>query len=73
LTNRRVGQTERTGDGCIQKIYSFIAPKIIGGKLANSPVGDLGFTTMTEAISLQKVTIKSIGDDLLITGYIDHH
>jgi diaminohydroxyphosphoribosylaminopyrimidine deaminase / 5-amino-6-(5-phosphoribosylamino)uracil reductase len=57
-------------DDCIQKIYSFIAPKIIGGKLANSPVGDLGFTLMTEAISLQEITIKTIGDDLLITGYI---
>jgi diaminohydroxyphosphoribosylaminopyrimidine deaminase/5-amino-6-(5-phosphoribosylamino)uracil reductase len=57
-------------DGAIQKVMAFIAPKIIGGHNAPSPVGDLGFTKMTEAIELQQVTIKDIDTDLLFEGYI---
>jgi diaminohydroxyphosphoribosylaminopyrimidine deaminase/5-amino-6-(5-phosphoribosylamino)uracil reductase len=57
-------------DGAIQKVMAFIAPKIIGGHNAPSPVGDLGFTKMTEAIELQQVTIKNIDTDLLFEGYI---
>jgi diaminohydroxyphosphoribosylaminopyrimidine deaminase/5-amino-6-(5-phosphoribosylamino)uracil reductase len=55
----------------IQKIMAFIAPKIIGGDNALSPVGDLGFTKMTEAVTLEQVTIKSIDSDILIQGYLN--
>jgi diaminohydroxyphosphoribosylaminopyrimidine deaminase/5-amino-6-(5-phosphoribosylamino)uracil reductase len=30
-------------EGSVQKILAFIAPKIIGGSTAPTPVGDLGF------------------------------
>lgn len=57
-------------DGAIQKVISFIAPKIIGGKNAPSPVANLGFTTMTQAINLQRVSWRQIGDDFLVEGYL---
>ncbi|WP_338038400.1 bifunctional diaminohydroxyphosphoribosylaminopyrimidine deaminase/5-amino-6-(5-phosphoribosylamino)uracil reductase RibD [Neosynechococcus sphagnicola] len=57
-------------EGAVQKILAFIAPKIIGGLTAPSPVGDLGFTTMTEALALERVTWRSIGSDLLVEGYL---
>lgn len=56
--------------GVIQKIIAFIAPKIIGGEGAPSPVGDLGLRKMTEAKSLQQVTVQEIGGDILIQGYL---
>jgi diaminohydroxyphosphoribosylaminopyrimidine deaminase/5-amino-6-(5-phosphoribosylamino)uracil reductase len=56
--------------GAVQKILAFIAPKIIGGSLNYSPVGDLGISNMTEGINLQNVTWEPVGDDLLITGYL---
>lgn len=57
-------------EGSVQKILAFIAPKIIGGETAPSPVGDLGLTKMTEALTLEKLTVRSIGSDYLIEGYL---
>jgi diaminohydroxyphosphoribosylaminopyrimidine deaminase/5-amino-6-(5-phosphoribosylamino)uracil reductase len=56
--------------GAVQKILAFIAPKIIGGSNAPTPVGDLGFTTMTEALSLERVEVRVVGADCLIEGYL---
>lgn len=57
-------------DGAIQKVWAFVAPKIIGGSQAPSPVGDLGLTQMTEAIALERMSWQLIGSDLLIEGYL---
>jgi len=55
----------------VQKIYAFIAPKLIGGFTAPSPIDDLGLNLMTNAIDLQRPQFKQIGMDFLITGYIN--
>ncbi|HEY9701985.1 MAG TPA: bifunctional diaminohydroxyphosphoribosylaminopyrimidine deaminase/5-amino-6-(5-phosphoribosylamino)uracil reductase RibD [Allocoleopsis sp.] len=57
-------------DGTIQKVYAFIAPKIIGGKNGFSPMGDLGLNNMNEALNLHDITWKNIGNDLLLEGYL---
>lgn len=57
-------------DGAVQKVLAFIAPKIIGGSDAPSPVGDLGLTAMTEALLLEQMAWRAIGTDLLIEGYL---
>ncbi|OUL26284.1 bifunctional diaminohydroxyphosphoribosylaminopyrimidine deaminase/5-amino-6-(5-phosphoribosylamino)uracil reductase RibD [Nostoc sp. 106C] len=54
----------------VQKILAFIAPKIIGGSNAPTPVGDLGFTTMTEALPLENVRWRVVGSDCLVEGYL---
>ncbi|MGL5083343.1 MAG: bifunctional diaminohydroxyphosphoribosylaminopyrimidine deaminase/5-amino-6-(5-phosphoribosylamino)uracil reductase RibD [Microcoleaceae cyanobacterium] len=56
--------------GTVQKVLAFIAPKIIGGRLAPSPVGELGFQEMTQALSLERVQLHRIGSDFLIEGYL---
>jgi diaminohydroxyphosphoribosylaminopyrimidine deaminase / 5-amino-6-(5-phosphoribosylamino)uracil reductase len=56
--------------GAVQKILAFIAPKIIGGSHAPTPVGDLGLTTMTEALSLERVRWRVVGSDCLVEGYL---
>lgn len=56
--------------GSVQKILAFIAPKIIGGSTAPTPVGDLGLTTMTQAISLERVRWRTVGSDCLLEGYL---
>jgi diaminohydroxyphosphoribosylaminopyrimidine deaminase / 5-amino-6-(5-phosphoribosylamino)uracil reductase len=58
-------------DGAIQKVLAFVAPKIVGGIAAPSPVGDLGIRSMSEAMVLERVSWQQIGTDLLIQGYID--
>lgn len=59
-------------DGAVQKILAFIAPKLIGGTTAPSPVGDLGLTQMTDALTLERVTWRSVGGDLLVEGYLQY-
>jgi diaminohydroxyphosphoribosylaminopyrimidine deaminase/5-amino-6-(5-phosphoribosylamino)uracil reductase len=59
-------------DKSVQKVMAFIAPKIIGGGKARSPVGDLGLERMTEALALTNITIKSIESDILIEGYLQN-
>lgn len=57
-------------DGAVQKVLAFIAPKLIGGVVAPSPIGDLGLTFMTEAIQLERLQWRSLGIDLLVEGYL---
>lgn len=58
----------------VQKVCAFIAPKLIGGQTAPSPIGELGLTQMTQALTLESVQIQPIGTDYLIEGYLslDH-
>ncbi|KAK8916434.1 hypothetical protein KSP39_PZI023334 [Platanthera zijinensis] len=71
--------------GVIHKVYAFIAPKIIGGRGAPSPVGELGMIQMSQALDLIDVSrevldVKNaflhgdleeeIGPDILISGFL---
>lgn len=57
-------------DGAVQKVLAFIAPKIVGGRLAPSPVGDLGLVTMTDALTLERVSWRQVGPDYALEGYL---
>ncbi|MEM8504613.1 MAG: bifunctional diaminohydroxyphosphoribosylaminopyrimidine deaminase/5-amino-6-(5-phosphoribosylamino)uracil reductase RibD, partial [Cyanobacteria bacterium P01_D01_bin.1] len=61
---------EAIAAGTVQKVWAFIAPKLIGGSSAPSPIGDLHLIKMTDAISLESASIKPIGHDFLLTGYL---
>ncbi|GKU26168.1 bifunctional diaminohydroxyphosphoribosylaminopyrimidine deaminase/5-amino-6-(5-phosphoribosylamino)uracil reductase RibD [Clostridium folliculivorans] len=54
----------------VNKVYAAIAPKIIGGKDAITPVGGVGIEKMNDAIRLSRVTHQIIGDDVIFKGYI---
>ncbi len=56
--------------GAIQKVLTFIAPKIVGGQTTATPVGDLDISQMTDAIALERVTWQQIGVDMLMQGYL---
>lgn len=68
------------GGGCINssalqanivnKVYAYIAPKLIGGKDALSPITGRGIEYMKDAILLEDMKAERIGDDYLLTGYI---
>ena len=57
-------------EGLVDKVMFFISPKIIGGKDATSPVMGKGIARMDKAIKLKEVSLKRIGEDFLIEGYI---
>ena len=54
--------------GFVDRVYAFIAPKLIGGKDALSPVGGMGCLKIGEGIKLERVETVSLGSDFLITG-----
>ena len=55
----------------VNKVMAFIAPVLIGGKAAPSPFGGIGSATVADAPRLKDVTVERLGDDTLITGYIE--
>ena len=50
--------------------YLLCSPTQIGGTRAPTPVGDLGFVEMTQALPLAETTWQIVGPDLLLTGYL---
>lgn len=62
--------TQALREGMIQKIWAFIAPKIIGGQGEATPFRDLGLETMAEAITLERVQWQPIGTEMLLQAYI---
>ena len=52
--------------GCVDEVYAFIAPKIIGGEHCKSPIGGNGIELMKDAITFDKVEIEQIENDILI-------
>jgi diaminohydroxyphosphoribosylaminopyrimidine deaminase / 5-amino-6-(5-phosphoribosylamino)uracil reductase len=52
--------------GIVDKLYLFIAPKIIGGRNAKPVIGGLGIARMSEAIGLDNMRARRIGTDLFL-------
>ncbi len=52
--------------GIIQTYYNFIAPKLIGGKTAPTPISGEGVRMLSDAVSMRISEIKRFGDDVLI-------
>lgn len=55
--------------GLVDKVCAFVAPKIVGGRGAKTPVGGRGKETMSEALPLREVTARMVGGDILVEGY----
>jgi diaminohydroxyphosphoribosylaminopyrimidine deaminase / 5-amino-6-(5-phosphoribosylamino)uracil reductase len=55
--------------GAVQKVWAFIAPKLIGGSGA-TPIGELGIARMDQALVLKSGQMRSIGEDWLYEGYL---
>ena len=58
-------------EGIVNKVISFISPKIIGGESAKTPVGGEGIALMNDAIYVKGIEIHKFGDDFMLEGYID--
>jgi diaminohydroxyphosphoribosylaminopyrimidine deaminase/5-amino-6-(5-phosphoribosylamino)uracil reductase len=56
--------------GIVDKVVFFIAPKIIGGRESFSAVGGKRFRRLHEAHMISDITVKRLGDDIMIEGYV---
>ena len=55
----------------IDKVVAFVAPVIIGGNEAISPVGGTGIFGMEDALRLKNVEMRRFGEDVAVIGYIN--
>ena len=55
----------------VDKVYFFIAPKIVGGKDAKTPVAGTGILNLQEALALKDIQIEKLEEDILIIGRVD--
>ena len=55
--------------GLVDKVVAFVAPTIVGGSSAPSPVGGRGVESLREAHRLQRVKVMHLGADIAIVGY----
>ena len=55
--------------GFVDKVHAFIAPMLMGGEKAKTPVGGTGFDSPQTALHLADMTVEQVGADVLITGY----
>ena len=56
----------------VDEVYAFVAPKIIGGRDAVTPVEGDGISRMKDAFNLCGVTVETVGRDILIRGMLDY-
>lgn len=56
--------------GCVHKVYAAVAPKIVGGSQAYTPVGGIGIERMNDAMVLTRVSHEIVGPDVIIKGYL---
>lgn len=54
----------------VDKVQFYIAPKIIGGELAKTPLGGIGIPLMKDAFPIEKMTVRTVGEDVLLEGYV---
>ena len=57
-------------EGCVDEVIAFVAPKIIGGYNAVSPVEGAGIDLMRNALQLRDVVSGVVGDDFYIRGIL---
>jgi len=56
--------------GLVDKVAMFVAPKLLGGHSAKTPVEGTGFQRLSEAAELTELTAESLEGDMLLTGYV---
>jgi diaminohydroxyphosphoribosylaminopyrimidine deaminase/5-amino-6-(5-phosphoribosylamino)uracil reductase len=57
----------------VDKVHAYVAPRLIGGRAAPGPLAGEGVEHLAASTHLREMDFVRLGDDLLITGYVDVH
>jgi diaminohydroxyphosphoribosylaminopyrimidine deaminase / 5-amino-6-(5-phosphoribosylamino)uracil reductase len=57
----------------VDKVYAYVAPRLIGGREAPGAIGGSGVERLVQAVQLRDLDATRLGADILITGYVDVH
>ena len=58
------------GDSLVDKIVLFMAPKFLGGAEAPSVLAETGFTSLSQAVSLDISDVTRVGEDIRVEAYV---
>jgi diaminohydroxyphosphoribosylaminopyrimidine deaminase/5-amino-6-(5-phosphoribosylamino)uracil reductase len=58
------------GWNCLDQVVAFVAPKLIGGQFAPSPVAGSGRPFMAEAWRLEELRWEASGEDLQLVAFV---
>ncbi|MCI8280901.1 MAG: bifunctional diaminohydroxyphosphoribosylaminopyrimidine deaminase/5-amino-6-(5-phosphoribosylamino)uracil reductase RibD [Lachnospiraceae bacterium] len=59
-------------EGLVDRVYAYIAPKLISGETNQGPVRGTGILRMAQAVTLKDSRILSLEEDYLIIGTVAH-
>ena len=54
----------------VDRVLAFVAPQLVGGRDAPTPLGALGFSRLADAARLRNVTVQTVGPDLMVEGIV---
>lgn len=54
----------------VDKVVAFIAPKIVGGDTAKSPISGWGVSLMNKAVKLEHMQTRMFDEDICVEGYV---
>ncbi len=57
--------------GLVSKVEAIVAPMLIGGRNALTPIEGDGFSSLKDAIRLGNITVGRLGNDIHIVGYVE--
>jgi diaminohydroxyphosphoribosylaminopyrimidine deaminase/5-amino-6-(5-phosphoribosylamino)uracil reductase len=60
-------------NGLVDKVYAYVAARLIGGRAAPGPLAGEGVEHLADSTHIDQMDFVRLGDDLLITGYVDVH
>ncbi|MGH4138898.1 bifunctional diaminohydroxyphosphoribosylaminopyrimidine deaminase/5-amino-6-(5-phosphoribosylamino)uracil reductase RibD [Clostridium sp.] len=58
-------------EGIVDKVITFISPKIFGGASGKTPVGGSGIEHVKDSIKLRDVEVSKFDEDIMIEGYVE--
>jgi diaminohydroxyphosphoribosylaminopyrimidine deaminase / 5-amino-6-(5-phosphoribosylamino)uracil reductase len=56
--------------GAVDEVHVFVAPKLIGGHGAASPIGGMGVDKIADGMNLSDPQIRHVGEDVYIHGRV---
>lgn len=60
-------------EGLVHKVYTYVAPKLLGGQDAKTAVEGTGFPNPMEAVTLDYSQIRRLGEDVLIESEVRNY
>lgn len=57
-------------EGLVDEVWAFVAPKLVGGAEAKTPVEGVGIAEMRDALVLTEVRTEIVGEDILVRGLL---